>query len=185
MATTARLLPTLALLPSQTGELPPLETMLADMRRQRVRALRLFPDDHRYFVDDTTWGDQLAVLAERRIALFVRANLDRVAALLRSFPDLVVVTGSQGANPLDRYAWPLVEKFPNLIFETSGYLVDGGIEEFCKRYSAARLLFGSGFPDNASGAAMLTLARAEISDAERQAIASDNLRRLLEEASLP
>src|SRR5207249_666523 len=101
-----RLLPTLALLPSQTGELPPLETMLADMRRQRVRALRLFPDDHRYFVDDTTWGDQLAVLAERHIPLFVRANLDRVAALARSFPDLVIVTGSQGANPLDRYAWP-------------------------------------------------------------------------------
>src|SRR5207253_2757466 len=85
-----RLLPTLALLPSRTGELPPLKTLLGDMRRQRVRALRLFPDDHRYFVDDTTWGDQLAVLAERRIPLFVRANLDRVAALLRSFPDLVV-----------------------------------------------------------------------------------------------
>jgi predicted TIM-barrel fold metal-dependent hydrolase len=96
-----------------------------------------------------------------------------------------VVTGSQGANPLDRYAWPLVEKFPNLYFETSGYLVDAGIEEFCRRYSASRLLFGSGFPDNANGAAMLTLAHAEISESDRQAIAWDNLARLLEEASLP
>ena len=121
---------------------------------------------------------------ERRIPLFVRASLDKVAQLLKSFPNLVVVTGSQGSNPLDRYAWPLVEKFPNLIFDTSGYLVDGGIEEFCKRYSAARLVFGSGFPDNASGAAMLTLARAEISEDQRQAIAWDNLSRILEEASL-
>jgi hypothetical protein len=181
----SRLLPTWALLPSQTGELPSLETLVRDMRRQRVRALRLFPDDHRYFLDEITWGDQMAVFMERRIPLFIRASLDRIATLLRAFPDLVVVTGSQGSNPLDRYAWPLIEKYPNLSFETSGYLVDGGIEEFCKRYSASRLIFGSGFPDNANGASMLTLAHAEISDTERQAIAWDNLERLLERASLP
>jgi predicted TIM-barrel fold metal-dependent hydrolase len=180
-----RLLATWALLPSQTGEQPALETVLREMRRHDVRALRLFPDEHRYFLDEITWGDQMAVFMERRIPLFIRASLDRIAGLLQSFPKLVVVTGSQGANPLDRYAWPLIERYPNLIFETSGYLVDGGIEEFCQRYSAARLIFGSGFPDNATGAAMLTLARAEISDADRQAIAWNNLRRLLEEAELP
>jgi predicted TIM-barrel fold metal-dependent hydrolase len=180
-----RLLPTWALLPSHTGEQPPLDTLLREMRRRGVRALRLFPDDHRYFLDDITLGDQMALFAERRIPLFIRASLDRIATLLRSFPDLVVITGSQGSNPLDRYAWPLVEKFPRLIFETSAYLVDGGIEEFCKRYGASRLVFGSGFPDNAGGAAMLTLARAEISEADRRAIASENLSRLLEEASLP
>jgi hypothetical protein len=179
-----RLMATWALLPSQTGEQPPLEALLDNMRRWQVRALRLFPDDHRYFLDEMTWGDQLFVYAERRIPLFVRASLDKVAGLLRHFPDLVLVTGSQGSNPLDRYAWPLIERFPNLVFETSGYLVDGGIEEFCKRYSAGRLLFGSGFPDNSNGAAMLTLARAEISDGQRQAIAGGNLSRLLSEATL-
>src|SRR5262249_10925683 len=173
-------LPTWAILPSQTNELPPLETTLAEMRRQGVRALRLFPDDHRYFVDEITWGDQMAVFEERRIPLFVRANLDRVMALLQSFPNLVVITGSQGSNPLDRYRGPLVQKSPNRAFETSAYLVDGGIEEFCRRYGAARLVFGSGFPDNAGGSAMLMLAHAEISDADRHAIAGDNLSRLLE-----
>jgi hypothetical protein len=179
-----RLLPTWALLPSQTGEQPPLKDLLPEMRRQQVRALRLFQDDHRYFLDDITWADAVAVCMERRIPLFIRASLDKIEHLLRSFPNLLVVTGSQGSNPLDRYAWPLIEKFPNLIFETSGYLVDGGIEEFCKRYSAARLIFGSGYPDNSSGAAMLALAHAEISEAERQAIAWDNLLRILEEAAL-
>src|SRR5438105_3104951 len=181
----SRLLPTWALLPSQTGEQPALDTLLREMRRQGVRALRLFPDDHRYFLDEITWGDQMAVFMERRIPLLIRASLDRIATLLRSFPDLVVVTGSQGSNPLDRYAWPLIEKFPHLYFETSSYLVDSGIEEFCRRYGAARLVFGSGFPDNAGGAAMLALARAELSDAEKQAVAGGNLRRLLGEASLP
>jgi hypothetical protein len=183
-ASQPRLLASWSLLPSQTGEQPAIDVLLRQMQQQNVRALRLFPDDHRYFCDDITWGDQLAVYRERRIPLFVRGSLDKVAQLLRSFPDLIVVTGSQGSNPLDRYAWPLIEKFPHLIFETSGYLVDGGIEEFCKRYSASRLVFGSGYPDNSSGAAMLALARAEISDAERQSIAWDNLSRLLEAAAL-
>jgi hypothetical protein len=180
----SRLLPTWAILPSQTGEQLPLKNILSNMRRHGIRALRLFVEDHRYFLDDLTWGDQMAVFMERRIPLFIRASLDRIATLLRSFPDLVVVTGSQGSNPLDRYAWPLVEKFPHLYFETSSYLVDSGIEEFCRRYGAARLVFGSGFPDNAGGAAMLMLAHADISAQERQAIASDNLWRLLEEACL-
>ncbi|MBI3865303.1 MAG: amidohydrolase family protein [Planctomycetia bacterium] len=179
-----RLLPTWAVLPSQTGEQPALDGLIRDMQRHGIRALRMFPDDHRYFVDDITWGDQLAVYSERRIPLFVRANLDKVAQLLKSFPDLVIITGSQGSNPLDRYAWPLIEKYPSLIFETSGYIVDAGIEEFVRRYSARRLVFGSGYPDNSSGAAMLALAQDEISTAERQAIAADNLRRLLAEALL-
>lgn len=179
-----RLQATWSLLPSQAAEQPPLETILAGMRRNQIRALRLFPDEHRYFLDEITWGDQMVVFSQRRIPLFIRASLDKIAGLLASFPDIVVVTGSQGANPLDRYAWPLIERYPHLYFETSAYLVDGGIEEFCKRYSARRLIFGSGFPDNAGGAAMLTLAHAEISEADRQAIARDNLCRLLEEASL-
>jgi hypothetical protein len=179
-----RLLPTWALLPSQTGEQPALPALLREMRRHEVHLLRLFPDDHRYFLDEATWADQMAVYSERRIPLFVRASLDKVANLLKSFPDLIVITGSQGSNPLDRYAWPLIERFPNLMFETSGYLVDGGIEEFCRRYSAARLIFASGFPDNSSGAAMLALAQADIPNAQRQAIAADNLCRLLAEVIL-
>jgi predicted TIM-barrel fold metal-dependent hydrolase len=179
-----RLLATWAVLPSQTSEQPPVETLLRDMQRQNIRALRMFPDDHRYFVDELTWRDQLAVYAQRRIPLFIRASLDKVAQLLSAFPELVVVTASQGSNPLDRYAWPLIEKYPSLFFETSGYVVDNGIEEFCRRYSASRLIFGSGYPENSSGAAMLALAQAELSVAQRQAIASENLSRLLAEARL-
>src|SRR5262249_12001006 len=98
-----RLLPTWAILPSQTDELPPLDTFLKEMRRHQVRALRLFVDEHRYFLDDLTWADQMPVFAERRIPLFIKTNLDRIAALLRLFPNLIVVTASQGSNPLDRY----------------------------------------------------------------------------------
>ncbi len=179
-----RLLPSWAVLPTATAEQPPAEELLAAMRAHGVRALRLFPQDHRYFLDEVSWGDQLALYQERHIPLFIRAGLGKIASFLRSFPDLIVVTDAQGANPLDRYAWPLLERYPNLYYETSGYLTAGIIEEFCRRYGAGRLLFSSGFPDYAAGAALLTLLRAEIEDHECQAIAHDNLARLLSEVQL-
>jgi predicted TIM-barrel fold metal-dependent hydrolase len=154
------------------------------MRTHHVRALRLFPRDHRYFLDGLSWGDQLPVYAERRIPLFVKAGLDRVADLLRAFPSATVITDTLGANPLDRYAWPLLEAYPNLYYETSGYLTAGAIEAFCQRFGADRLVFSSGFPDYPSGAALLTLVGADISDDDRQAIARGNLARLLASVEL-
>src|SRR5262245_28844633 len=73
-----RLLPTWALLPSRTGEQPALGTLVGEMQREGVRALRLFPDEHRYFLDEATWGDQMTVFMERRIPLFIRASLDKI-----------------------------------------------------------------------------------------------------------
>ena len=98
-----------------------------------------FPTITATFCDEITWGDQMAVYRSGGFPCSSGRASTRSPNLLTRFPELVVVTGSQGSNPLDRYAWPLIEKFPNLIFETSGYLVDGGIEEFCRRYSASRL----------------------------------------------
>lgn len=179
-----RLFPSWTILPSHTGEQMDVEDLLSAMHRQGVRALRLFPEDHRYFLDEVSWGDQMAAYMERHIPLFVRAHLGLISDLLRSFPRLVVVTSTQGTNPLDRYAWPLIERYPNLHFETSGYLVDGIIEEFCHRFGAERLIYGSGFPDQPSGAALLMLAQADISESQREAIAAGNLERLLAEAVL-
>ena len=133
------------------------------------------PDDHRYSCDDITWADQMAVFTERRIPLFVRASLDRVAQLLRSFPELIVVTGSQGSNPLDRYAWPLVEKFPHLILRRRATSWTTASRSFAADTRPGDWFSVRGFRTIRAASAMLTLAHAEISAADRKAIASDNL----------
>jgi uncharacterized protein len=179
-----RLVPTWTTLPSATRELPETATFVDQMSERGVRALRLFPHDHRYFLDDISWKDQMDEYAQRRIPIFIRDSLDRIAQFLRYFPNLVVVTGTQGSNPLDRYAWPLIERYENLYFETASYLVDGIIEAFVDRYGAHRLLFSSGFPDQAAGAAQLQLAHADIADSDREAIAHGNLTRILAETTL-
>ena len=178
----SRLLPTWTLLPSHTGEMPAGEALVAEMREQGVKALRLFHNEHRYFMDAMTWRDQLPVYEERRIPLFIRARLDYFLELLKNFPNLTIVAGTQGFNPMDRYAWPMIAEFPNLFYETSSYLCDGVLEEFCDRYTADRLIFGSGYPENMKGTAMFRLVRADLSDEQKSAIASKNLDRLLSQA---
>jgi hypothetical protein len=179
-----RLRPTWAILPSATGEQLPPEQLLQRMREHNVRALRLFPSDHRYFLDAVSWGDQIPIFAERRIPLFVKAGLDRIADLLRAFPNTTIVTDTQGANPLDRYAWPLLDAYPNLYYETAGYLTAGAIEAFCERFGPSRLVFSSGYPDYPSGAALLTLVGADIASDARDAIARGNLETLLAQVEL-
>ena len=180
----ARLRPTWTILPSATGEQPPPQQLLANMGDRGVRALRLFPNDHRYFLDALSWRDQVPLYAERRIPLFVKAGLDRVAEFLRAFPAATVITDTLGSAPLDRYAWPLLDAYPNLYYETAGYLTAGAIEACCQRFGAGRLVFSSGFPDYASGAALLTLAGADIPQSDRDAIAHGNLTRVLAEVLL-
>jgi predicted TIM-barrel fold metal-dependent hydrolase len=126
----------------------------------------------------------MPVLAERKIPVFIKARIDMIADLLNAFPTLTVITGTHGFNPLDRYAWPLIERFKRLYYETSCYLTDGAIEEFCSRFGARRLLFGSGYPENAKGAALFRLHHAGISDEDKSRIASGNLKDLLNQADL-
>ncbi len=112
----------------------------------------------------------------------MKQDLVHIGQVLTDFPRLVLVAMNQGPHSLERYLRPLVEAYPHLYVDTSYYMVDGLIEEFCARYGPQRLLFGSAFPDNCSGTALLRLAQADISDADREAIASQNLERILQEA---
>lgn len=176
-----RLHPTLTLLPSATREGGE-RADPAGFRKRGVRAIRLFPQDHRYLLDDVTLGDRMRVLEELRIPVFIRDSLDRISTLLRSFPALVAVADGIGGGPLDRYAWPMAERYPGLHFETSSYLVDGGIEAFVRRFGPGRLLFSSGVPMCTSGASLFQVLHADLDDNQRTAILAGNLERLLGEA---
>jgi uncharacterized protein len=179
-----RLVPTWAIMPSQTGEVPVPETFLAQMHAHSIRALRVFPDEHQYALDERTLGDWLAVLEEKHIPLLAKTSCLKIANVLDHFPNLIVVAMAQGPHSLERYLRPIVERYPNFYIDTASYMVDGLIESFCERYGSGRLLFGSGYPDNCSGSALLRLIQADISDEDREAIAAGNLTRILEEVRL-
>lgn len=181
-----RLIGAWMLLPTQCGELGDLAGWLARAASARVRVFRVQPAAARFLLRAVAFGDVLAALQERRLPLMlpIRRGLawDAVYSLLSDFPHLTVILSDLDIWPSDRFFRPLIEQYPRVYVEISTYLADGGIEAFVSRYGSERMLFGSGYPECYHGSAMLQLAHAEIADADKSAIASGNLERLLAES---
>lgn len=174
--------------PNQTREFPEPADLFRAMRRARVVALRVFPESHRFLLDSVSMGDLLGAMVARHVPLFL--SLKRgvswrgIYDLLASFPELTCVICDHGCWGEDRMFRPLLERYPNVYVDTSQYLLDGGIEALVTDYGPDRLLFGSGFPESYFAGMMMALRHAEISDSAKEAIAWDNLSRLIAEAEL-
>lgn len=176
------------ILPNQAREFPPLPVFIDQMREARVRALRAFPNSHKFLANAVSVGDWLEAMVARRIPLFLsmRRGIEwrAVYDLLAEFPDLACVICDHGCWGEDRLFRPLLERYPNVYVDTAQYLLDGGIESLVADYGGRRLLYGSGFPESYMGGMMLALRHARIPDEAKAAISSGNLERILEEAVL-
>jgi hypothetical protein len=175
-------------LPNQTREFPPPTILFQQMHQARVAALRIFPSSHRFLANTVSMGDLLEQMVKRRVPLLLslRRGMDwhDIYALLAEFPDLVCVICDHGSWGMDRMFRPLLERYPHVYVDTAQYLLDGGLEALVADYGAARLLFGSGFPESYFGGMMLALRHARIPDQAKVAIAGSNLERILAEVAL-
>lgn len=187
-----RLHGTFAILPLQTGELGSSEAVLEKMKAKDVRAFWAFPSEHKYLMTRTALAPFYDLMIERNVPLFISVNescggisgwylIDRI---LSDAPDLTLVVTEHGSWGHDRFFRPLIEKYENLYLDISRYELDGGISDFCSKYGAERLLFGTGFPRWNAGGPILMLAQADITSKERQMIASGNLERMLRRVKL-
>ncbi len=168
-------------MPHHTGEMPPPEVFISEMQKAGARAVRLFPIVHNYQLSDWCAGEMLSAFEDRRVPVFIEAgqtNYDQLANVLKSHPNLRIIV-TQTSYRCDRQIYPLMEKFEHFKVETSSYLAAGGIEAICRRFGATRLVFGTGAPYTEPGAAVASITFADIAHEEKQAIASDNLERLL------
>jgi hypothetical protein len=175
--------------PHQTGELPPPAETVPAMLRAGVRAVRLFPHDHRYRFRPWNIGPLLECLAAHRVPVCVDFGMigwseelvdwEGLIEVCAAFPDLPVILAraSIGSN---RRLFPAIERCPNLLIETSYYAVHRGIELVATIFGADRLLFGTGYPLRAPGPAIAALAYALVSETDRARIGGGNLRALLE-----
>ena len=173
--------------------LPPLTDEQGDvlerMRQANVKAVRLFPQSHRYPMNRVAWGDLLGTLSDCRVPVLLSlengCGWDHIYSLLDDYPNLTCILCDTGTWSMDRLFYPLLDRFPNVHIETSMVsITDGGVEATASRFGASRLVFGSGFPRRYVEAAALQLAHADLAEDDRQSIAADNIQRLLGEASL-
>src|SRR5919198_5179220 len=172
-------------LPPQTREVVrDGEDFFTQMKQQRIVALRAFPGMHNYLLNRTVFGDWLDQVSARRIPLLL--SLEKGVSwavayhLLEEYPQLTCVLCDIGIWGVDRYTWPLLERYPNVYLESSLVaLEDGGMEATVSRYGAGRLLFGSAFPERYPESAILQLLHTDISDDDKHMIGSGNFMRLL------
>ncbi len=175
------------ILPPQTREVVQQGAeFFAQMKQQRIIALRAFPGLHNYLLQRTVFGKWLDEVSERQIPVLLSiehgVSWPVAYSLLTDYPLLTCVLCDIGIWGVDRYTWPLLEQYPNVYLETSLVaLEDGGMEAIVRRYGADRLLFGSGFPDRYPESAILQLLHADITLDDRRRIAGGNLKRLAEQ----
>lgn len=182
-----RLHRTRTFVPPCCEEMPSAEEFIANMRRDRVRVVRAFPLHHCFLLDAVSCGSLLELLIAHAVPLLVPLSefprqWQDVHELLRSFPRLTLVLTETGCWGQDRYFRPLLKAYPGFHITTHRLETAGQLKGLVDSVGAGQILFGSGLPRNYPGSFMLTLARAEIPEDAREAIAHGNLERLLENA---
>lgn len=183
-----RLVGAWTILPNQTREFGTLTAFFGEMRTNRIGALRVFPDDHKFLLNEVAMGDWLAEMQTCHIPLIVSTKKGcqwrDLYAVLADFPELTCIVCDHGCWGEDRLFRPLIERYPNVYVDTAYYLLDGGIEAFVSDYGATRMVFGSDFPHAYFGGMMMAIKHADIPLAAKQLIAGGNLERILAEVVL-
>lgn len=179
-----RLVPCWVVVPHFTGEMPAPEELVADMQRQGVRAVRVFPAyrNQNWSLSDWSAGPLLACLAAQRVPLFVsldQVNWDIIYRLGSTYPELPLVVTEVRYEEW-RHLFPLLERLPNLHVEISWLVVHFGLEAAVSRFGAGRFLFGSRMPVFSAGPALCHVNYAGLSEADKALIAGENLHRLLD-----
>ncbi|MBT9138593.1 MAG: hypothetical protein DDT40_01262 [candidate division WS2 bacterium] len=176
-------------LPPQTKEMALSKDFFEDMKKDRIFALRVFPQRHNFLLNRVVMADVLDEITRLRIPLLLSIEngpgWSGIYDMLREFPDLVCVICDTGVWGTDRYFRPLLEKYSNVYVETSLLtLGECVLEKLVHDYGAERFMFGSAFPKRIPEAAMLSVLHADISDGDKKKIACSNLERLIVEIKL-
>jgi predicted TIM-barrel fold metal-dependent hydrolase len=198
LAGSPRLFPCWTLLPHQTGEAPGGRELSAELRRHRVRAVRLAPGPYNLVFRERLLRGLLEVLERERILTIVELPtlgvpvpdkedvlLGALEEVLDRHPRLALLTCGRLRN-----FYPLLERFPNLLSSLAWDPHPDFVEDFCRRFDARRLLFATPYSENArgiSGMPMLQVTHAGVGGAQKARIAGGNLAELLgvEQPPLP
>ena len=176
-----RLSPCWTLLPPACGEMGPLDVLLAEMEDHQVRAVRLYPREHTFSLDDWQCGKLLSALAERRYVVLLdlaETNWQDVERICRTYAGLSLVVTRAGYRQL-RPLFALLERCENLFCDLSNLCTYLGVEEILDRFDSGRMLFGTGLPTADPGGPIARLYYTLAPQADVAAMAHGNIERLL------
>ncbi len=179
------LYPVWVLLPHHTGEMPHPHKLLPEMKKNDVKAVRLYPkvNYHSFSISEWCSGDLLGALEEERIPLILdmeTVSWEDVHTILENHQQLPIIAANCTYRN-NRYIYTLLEKYKNLFIELSRFMGGGAIEDMVERFGSRHLFFGTNMPQYSGTAAVALLTYSDIDQKAKQAIAGGNLRNLLKE----
>lgn len=185
-----RIVPCWVALPPSTGELPPPAEWVAELLAGGGRAVRCFPRAHGYQVRQRVLGPLLEELAVHHLPLLLDYEVvhwservwewDHILQICTAYPSLPLILVRPGLM-LDRDLYPVLERAANLYLETSYYFPHQGLRALAARFGAERMIWGSGMPTYAPGAAIALLTYSGLTYEQQGLVGSGNLQRLLAE----
>ncbi len=175
--------PVWILLPHHTGEMPHPDKLLPEMKKNDVKAVRIYPtaNYHRFSISEWCSGELLNALEGERIPLILDMEIvswEDVNTILKNHKRLPIVAANCTYRN-NRYIYPLLEKYENLFIELSRFMGGGAIDDIAGRFGSDQLLFGTNLPQYSGTAAVALLTYSDIDQKAKQAIAGGNLRNLL------
>jgi len=177
--------PVWVVIPHHTDEMDKPRQLLQEMKAKGIKAARMYPtrNHHSFSLSEWSSGELLSSLESARVPLILDIEIvswEDVQFILRSHPQLSLII-SNCSYRHNRFIYPLLEKNKNLYIEISRFMGAGAIEDLVRRFGAHPLLFGTNMPQYTGTAAVALLTYADIEDKEKQAIASGNLAKIIEE----
>ncbi|GAP15812.1 predicted metal-dependent hydrolase of the TIM-barrel fold [Longilinea arvoryzae] len=164
------------------------------MAQNGVRAVRLYPREHVFSLNDGPTEKLLSELDRRNYLVVIdldqiftqsglydysAASLDVLDTLCRTYPQLSILLTRVGYRAF-HILMPMMQTNPNLFLDLSFFATHQGVEAVTERLGENRLLFGTGQPFVDAGGAMLRLVKAGIPQEAIRRIASKNLEQLLD-----
>ncbi|RKY74301.1 MAG: hypothetical protein DRQ14_02605 [Candidatus Latescibacterota bacterium] len=177
-----RLHPCWVLVPPFTSDAGTVEEVMADMRKNGVRAVKFFPREHGFKLRSWNMGGLLEALERERVPVLLDADQvdpEEVHELCEAYPRLPVVLGRTGYREM-RAIYALLAGHENFYVDISTFLLYRGLEEVVGKFGAGRLIFGTGMPIHDPAGAATKLRYAEVDDEAKEMIAHRNLEGLLE-----
>lgn len=177
--------PVWVVLPHHTGEIPHPDKLLPEMKKNNVKAVRVYPNAnyHNFSISEWCSGELLSALEEAQIPIILdmeTVSWEDVHTILENHKQLPVIAANCSYRN-NRFIYPLLEKNRNLLIELSRFMGAGTIEDMVERFGSRHLLFGTNMPQYSGTAAVSMLTYSDIDQKAKQAIAGGNLRNLLKE----
>ena len=187
-----RLLPTIHVVPPDTGEQPPPHELIGRCREAGIKALRVSPTYHRFICDSKSMGTLFKLMEWHRIPLLhsnmmvqdhpwdhapTWRDIRDIALAFPRLPVVVLYTGMLQGRSL----FPILAGCPNVVADLTCFSFRY-IEEVRARFGPDRLVMASHFPLEEPGGYAAWIQYAGLSETDRNKVAGDTMRRLLGES---